>query len=25
VQNQWYTAYGSGGAGTTGQGVRARR
>ena len=25
VQNPWYTAYGSGGAGTTGQGVRARR
>ena len=25
VQNPWYTAYGSGGTGTTGQGVRARR
>ena len=25
VQNPWYTAYGSGGASTTGQGARARR
>jgi hypothetical protein len=25
VQNPWYSAYGAGGAGTTGQGGRARR